>query len=108
MKRGILTLIFGMIIMVSMGQITFQKSYGGTYNNDYVAYSVRQTNDGGYIMTGMANDSFGNSVCLIKTNSAGDTLFTKIFKADEDNAGNCVQQTFDGGYIIVGSSGAAI
>jgi hypothetical protein len=84
------------------GDTSWTKTYGGS-GYDY-AYSVQQTTDGGYIMTGMT-ESFGagdGDVWLIKTTASGDTLWTKTFGSIEIDAGNCVQQTSDGGYIITG------
>jgi hypothetical protein len=39
---------------------------------------------------------------LIKTNAAGDTLWTRTFGSSGDDHGYSVQQTMDGGYIIAG------
>jgi hypothetical protein len=67
--------------------------------------SVQQTTDGGYIVTGHTWTSFDNGkqdIYLIKTNSYGDTLWTKTFGSNEGDYGNSVQQTTDGGYIITG------
>ena len=50
-----LTLLFVLSALIGFGQITFQKTYGGT--GDVVGRSVRQTSDGGYIVTG-SSDSF--------------------------------------------------
>ena len=78
------------------GDTLWTKTYGGS-SYDY-AYTVQQTTDEGYIMTGMTD----YDVWLIKTNASGDTLWTKTFGSVNIDAGNCVQQTSDGGYIITG------
>ncbi|HKR06557.1 MAG TPA: T9SS type A sorting domain-containing protein [Bacteroidia bacterium] len=57
---------------------------------------VRQTIDGGYIITGIGY--YGGF--LIKTNSVGDTLWTRYYGISEANS---VQQTIDGGYIVAGA-----
>ncbi len=84
----------------SIGDTLWTKTYGSIYY-DY-GYSVKQTSDGGYIITGMSN--FGNRIYLIKTNSIGDTLWTKAYGkyGSGTDYAYSVQQTSDGGYIMVG------
>jgi len=86
--------------------ILWTKTYGGAYN-DY-GYSVQQTSDGGYIVTGftiLSNmPTFKSGVYLIKTDASGDTLWTKTYSGVEKSMGYSVQQTPDGGYIITGLS----
>ncbi len=86
---------------MAYAQTTFQKTFGGN-DLDY-ASSVQQTTDGGYIITGYTS-SFGvfGDVYIIKTNSLGDTLWTKTYGNSGWDAGEWIEQTSDGGYIATG------
>ncbi len=84
------------------GDILWTKTFGGV-NYDY-ASSVQQTSDGGYILSGFTKSKGAGlfDAWLIRTDTAGDTLWTRTFGGTGDDHGNAVQQTADGGYIIVG------
>ncbi len=82
------------------GNMRWSKTYGGV-GSDW-GYSIIQTNDGGYIVTGYTYSLGPQNVYLVKTDSMGDTLWTKIYGGSEGDQGFCVQQTIDGGYIISG------
>lgn len=78
------------------------RTYGGTSGE--IGYSVQQTSDGGFIISGETY-SFGagaTDVYLIRTNSNGDTLWTKTYGGADGDYGYSVQQTGEGGFIIVG------
>lgn len=98
-------LIFILLSFASQSNaiITFEKTYGGT-EDDY-GYSVQQTTDSGYIIAG-GTFSYGEGykdLYLIKTNSSGDTLWTKTYGGSlDDESGHSIQKTTDGGYIIAG------
>ena len=84
----------------ALGDTLWTRNYGGTGDDEGV--SVRQTQDGGYIVAGGYNYSGGAQVCLIKTNALGDTLWTRTYGGAGNDWGEVVQQTQDGGYILVG------
>jgi hypothetical protein len=83
-------------------QITFQRTYGGAGYD--IGKSVQQTTDGGYIIAG-ATHSFGTGdfdVYLIKTDSTGDSVWTRTYGGAGRDEGLWVQQTADGGFIVAG------
>ncbi|MDD5530239.1 MAG: T9SS type A sorting domain-containing protein [bacterium] len=88
------------------GNKQWDKTFGGS--GDDFSFSVKQTSDGGYIITGETT-SFGAGnfdVWLIKTNSLGDTMWTKVFGGTSWDIGHSVLQANDGGYIVCGGTGS--
>jgi len=86
----------------AQGNTQWTKMYGGGYHDG--AFSIQQTNDGGYIVAGYREIStFLEYVYLLKLNSSGDSLWSKTYgRGGMYDAAFCVQQTQDGGYIVVG------
>ena len=86
----------------SSGDTLWTKFFGGG-GFDYIN-CVQQTSNGGYIIAGRTN-SFGASsydAWLLKTDSSGDTLWTKTFGGSANEYGSSVDTTSDGGYVIAG------
>jgi hypothetical protein len=80
------------------GNILWTKVYGGSGPNADLAYSIRLTNDGGYILAGS-----GEGVFLIKTDSIGNILWSKNYGGSGGAAvGFDARQTVDGGYVATG------
>jgi hypothetical protein len=87
------------------GNLLWSKALGGTsqYND---GYSVRQTFDKGYIVTGYSN-GFGDlngDAYLFKTDSSGNVAWTKTYGSPGIDWGNSVKQTSDSGYVVAGTS----
>jgi hypothetical protein len=85
-------------VQVTAAGDTWSRTFGGA--DEDIAYSVRQTSDGGYVVAGYT-DSYGagRDAWLIKTDAAGNRVWDKTFGG---GVGSSVRQTSDGGYIIAG------
>lgn len=86
----------------SAGDTLWTRTYGGSAMD--VAWSVQQTLDGGYIVAGYT-ESFGAGsadLYVVKTDSNGDTLWTRTYGGSYDDGAHCVLQTFEGGYAVIG------
>jgi hypothetical protein len=88
----------------SAGNRTWSKIFGGSGID--MAYCVRLTADGGYIVAGATQPSgqVDFDVYLIKTDSAGNLQWSRTFGDSGDDYGYSVRQTYDGGYILAGRS----
>jgi len=99
-----LTLLTFLLSPFSFAQVTFERAYGGpAYDR---GHGVQQTSDGGFVITGVGDfisSTQRGRVYLLKTDSLGDTLWSRTFGADSGvDWGHSVQQTVDGGYIVAG------
>jgi len=86
------------------GDTLWTRTFGG--DDDDFGYSVRQTADGGYIVAGL-NESYGaggEDVYLVRTNAAGDTLWTRTYGGPRSDEAHSVEVTADGGFVVAGST----
>lgn len=96
--------LFLLLNIQANGQVTFQRTYGGT--NDETSSAMIRDNDGGYVMLGTTK-SFGvdsTDIYLVKTDVFGDTLWTRTYGGANDDYASTIQKTIDNGYIIGGNT----
>jgi hypothetical protein len=88
----------------SLGQKLWDQKFGSDQADD-AAYSVQQTQDGGYILAGVTGISgfLSGDASIIKTDEEGKKIWELIFgKKENFDIALCVQQTLDGGYVVAG------
>jgi hypothetical protein len=83
------------------GNVQWNQTYGGG-GDDYYAYSLVQTSDGGYAMAGSLSHIY---FWLVRTDSSGNMQWNQTC-GDSLGDANSVVQTSDGGYALAGSYGS--
>lgn len=84
------------------GDTVWTRTFGGD-QGDY-GESLALTSDGGYVVAGHTN-SFGAGdidVYVIKTDAAGDTVWTRTYGGGSWDYGHAIAATADSGFVIVG------
>jgi hypothetical protein len=101
--------IYGDILLMKtndLGDLLWMKTYGGPAGE--TAYSVEQTLNGGYILTGttysFASGRSDRDLWLLKTDGLGNLIWDKTFGGIYPDTGYGVRQTTDEGYIVVGDT----
>lgn len=104
MKKAILILL-SLTITLTAG---WWKTYGE--EDDDAGFCVEKTYDGGFIVAGISGSPritpMVGDLWLLKTDSIGDTLWTKTYTSALDDGGYCVLQTKDSGYVVTGFTNA--
>ncbi len=106
---------YWVVKLISSGNIEWQKSYGGT--NDDEAYAVIQTSDGNYMVAGYTKSNNGdvtsnNSLTgytdfwILKLSSTGNIIWQKNYGGSYYEKAYSIKPTTDGGFVIGGLSGS--
>lgn len=96
------------------GNKVWQRCFGGSDVD--IAFSIRQTTDGGYIFAGGTNSNNGDvsgyhggdgDIWVVKLDSAGNKLWQRCLGGSGIELWlSSVEQTSDGGYVVIGTTGS--
>jgi hypothetical protein len=95
---------FNVVKLDSAGKVQWKKIIRGAGSKS--TYSMVQTKDGGYVVTGTIDSSAVNNedVYLVKIDAKGALQWTKTVGGKFKDISNAVVQTTDGGYAIAGAT----
>lgn len=112
-----------LIKLNSSGQMIWEKSYGGTFD-DY-PNSIKKTNDNGFVISGYSNSSDGHITHLhlehdsfqgfpititndefwiLKLDNSGNVQWSKTYGGFSNDQAHSIIQTQDNGYLVVGTT----
>ena len=107
MKKSLSSLfvaLFAVFFFVPFAQAQWGATYGGTWADQ--AGSIRQTDDGGYIVGGTWSFTSGGDIWVLKLHGNGSVAWQKTYGGTGtswDYNGR-VRPTSDGGYIVAGNT----
>ena len=93
----------GLIKLSSVGNEEWRRSYDDPRVQGSTTYGVAENRDSGFILCGDATDYMGSYVRLVRTNAAGDTLWTQLMSGPVGPSLQAVCETPDRGFLSVGS-----
>src|SRR4030042_2506359 len=103
LTRALAVVCITVFLLSAQPDTLWTKTYGG-FNGD-IARCVQQTNDGGFILTG-GTASYGAGdmdVYVIKTDSLGETLWTRSYGGLYADRSDWLECTDDSGFIVAAS-----
>ncbi len=103
--RNILTISLMLAVPVlafAQPDSLWSRTFGGSSLDG--CQSVQQTSDGGYVLAGYTESfgSGGKDFWLVKTDTNGDSLWSRTYGGPDDEVCTWVDQTSDGGYVLGG------
>jgi len=91
--------------LAPLGNIEWQKIYGRDDSEYYGSqgYSIRQTSDGGYVLTGiLMSREHGTDIWVVKLDRSGNIEWQKTYGGDRVDVAYSIEQTSEGDYILAG------
>ena len=96
------SLDMGLIRLDSAGYEVWSHSYDDPHVQATTAYGVAETRDSGFILCGDVIDYLESYVRLVRTDAAGETLWTHLYSGPVGPSLQAVRETPDGGCLSVG------
>lgn len=95
-----------LIRLDTTGNILWNKIYTVSQSSTNDGSAVKETFDGGFIIAGYSYSYIDSTynIHLIKTDAAGDTMWTKIIGGTGQETAYSVIQIADSGYVLTGST----
>lgn len=89
------------------GDIIWDKVFGDVHADEFA--DAKETPDGGFIAVGYSITFFSQQnqfrdLFIVKTNSSGDLVWSKLIGSDKNEGASSVRITNDGGFVISGST----
>lgn len=98
--KGLLQLLI-LFPLCCIGQlITWDKTYDLDLQ-DY-GYSIVQTDDGGYVLTGYTGDNYWPNLLVMKLTNNGDTVWNKVHGDIGHSQGFSICKATNGGFVVSG------
>lgn len=93
----------------SLGNILYSKFYGDPVYDD-ILWDASRCQDGGFILAGTTTfpatpSGWQRDIYIVRTDSVGDTLWTRRFPEPDDQTASSVSETSDKGFVIGGYTG---
>jgi len=103
MKGFFITFLLVAAVSLKAQEVIWQKVYD---KNEGTAYSVTETNDGGFVIGGKIDyhDGHGSDAFLAKVDKDGKMKWGKRFGGDYNDVCYAVAKTRDGGFILAGKT----
>ncbi len=95
---------FHLIRVNAFGDSLWSRTYGGESTIEE-GNAIKRTNDGGFVLLGSTNEFSSTKkkeILLIKTNSVGDTLWSRVLGTPDNDDGFSIEKTKDKGFMIGG------
>lgn len=92
------------------GKLLWQRTLGGTADENYAVHGITNSRDGGYVIVGSSYSNIGDfsgnhgtvDILVVKLNASGNTEWQNLLGGSSRDEANSIVSSPDGGYMIAG------